>query len=112
MAAIPASAAQSTNAGFAKVRQEGASDSAKNLDYEPMVADLRHNFEAGTTKDLEWRRRQLRQIMRMIEENHEEITAAIRADHGGPKIRGLGELGAHKAAESALANLDDWTKPQ
>ena len=52
------------------------------------------------------------QMQRLIAENHEQISAALLADHHGPKIRAFAELGAFEAAESALANLDDWTAPQ
>jgi len=105
-------ASESHTGGFAKVRQEAGPAPSQKPDYWPLVADLRRNFEAGKTKDLEWRRQQLRQCMKMIEESHEEITAAVRADHGGPKLRGIAELGGiHKAAETALAKLDEWTAP-
>lgn len=76
-----------------------------------MVADLRATFDSGKTKDIEWRKAQLKAIMKGIEDNHEALTAALRADLGGPKLRGVGELGSHMAAAEALHNLDSWTAP-
>eukprot|EP00755_Sulcionema_specki_P021582 Sspe_Gene.74500::Locus_46269_Transcript_1_1_Confidence_1.000_Length_1805::g.74500::m.74500/K00128/ALDH; aldehyde dehydrogenase (NAD+) len=77
-----------------------------------MVNELRKVFATGKTRDIEWRKRQLRQIVKMVEERHEEMTSAVRADLGGPKIRGLGELGCLKAADFALQHLDKWVKPE
>ena len=44
-----------------------------------MMQDLRLSFAAGKTKDLRWRREQLTQLKKLVQENHEELTAAVRA---------------------------------
>jgi len=75
-----------------------------------MVADLRATFVSGKTQSLEWRRSQLEQVHKMFRENHEEITAAVRADLGGSKLRGLAELSPAQAADHALDHLDDWVQ--
>ncbi|KAJ9446517.1 Aldehyde dehydrogenase, partial [Diplonema papillatum] len=77
--------------------------------YADLVAGLRKQFLSGKTKSLAWRREQLTQVQMMFEENHDEITEAVRADLGGPKLRGLAELGPHKGAQMALDNLSRWT---
>ena len=62
------------------------------------VAALRATFRTGRTRALTWRKEQLHAILRMLEENHLELTAAIRADHqNSPKIRGFLDL--KRAAE-------------
>lgn len=100
-----------TTAGFAKLR--GSEDViAADLDFSTMVANLKSVFDSGKTKNLAWRREQLEAIKRMVAENHDDLTAAVRADLGGPKLRGIAECGAHMAACEALDNLDNWTAPQ
>jgi aldehyde dehydrogenase (NAD+) len=101
-----------TTAGFAKLRSDGPVAHTAEIDYAPLVAELRAKFDSGKTKRLAWRRQQLQQIKKMFEENHEAITAAVNADHGGAKMRGVAELGTHMAACEALDNLDDWTKDE
>jgi len=77
------------------------------------ISEVRDSFASGKTKDLSWRRQQLQAVKKMIEECHEDITAAVRADLAGPKIRGVGEVtGPHLAATEALEKLDAWTAPQ
>jgi len=81
--------------------------------YDPMLSELRSTFASNKTKELSWRREQLRQLKRMVHENHEQLTAAIRADLGGYKMRGIFDLmGSVKEADHALKNLDRWTKPK
>jgi aldehyde dehydrogenase (NAD+) len=76
-----------------------------------MVSNLRSVFNSGKTKDVEWRRTQLKAIKAMVAENHEDITAAVRADLGGPKLRGVAEVGAAISAQEALDDLDHWVSP-
>lgn len=80
--------------------------------FAPLVAELRRTFDSGRTRDLSWRRGQLQAIQQMIKDNHEEITAAIRKDLGGPKIRGFFDIGSHQAAGDAIENLEAWTRPE
>jgi len=101
-----------TTAGFAKLRGSEESPTGGDLDFSTMVANLKAVFESGKTKNLAWRREQLQAVKRMFEENHEDITAAVRADLGGPKLRGIAETGSHMAAQDALDNLDKWAAPQ
>eukprot|EP01061_Rhynchopus_euleeides_P003563 TRINITY_DN12832_c0_g1_i2.p1 TRINITY_DN12832_c0_g1~~TRINITY_DN12832_c0_g1_i2.p1 ORF type:complete len:545 (+),score=231.65 TRINITY_DN12832_c0_g1_i2:150-1637(+) len=74
-----------------------------------MITSLREEFNRGTSKSIAWRKKQLQQIVKMYEENIELIGAAVRKDHGSGKVRVLAEVGPHKSAEEALANLDSWT---
>ena len=85
---------------------------ATQLDYGPLVAECRAVFKTGRTKQLEWRKKQLRGMMEMIEKHHEAFTEAARADLKGPKIRGLAELGAHGKAKLAIESLDKWAAPE
>ena len=80
----------STEQGFATVNikeKNAAKNAATKLDYSGLVGDLRATFNSGLTKDLAWRKQQLRQLQAAIAENTDAITAAVRADHRGPKVR-------------------------
>jgi aldehyde dehydrogenase (NAD+) len=79
-------------------------------EYEKMVGAMRQTFRTGRSNDLAWRRTQLKQIHTMIKECHEEMTAAICADLGGNKLRGVGDLSAAKDAEYMLDHLGSYTK--
>lgn len=37
------------------------------------VADLRRAFNTGKTKDLAWRKQQLRQLIKLVSENEKEV---------------------------------------
>merc|ERR1719174_3366384 len=102
-----------TTAGFAKLRAEQISLPQEELSYAHMVSELRTSFKGGHTKSLAWRKTQLQQCMKMLQENHEEITASILADHRGAKIRALFEImSLYQCAEEYLHNLDKWAKPE
>jgi aldehyde dehydrogenase (NAD+) len=102
-----------TEKGFAELARKGDADQPLDPSiYHGMMDELRASFNSGKTKSLEWRRAQLRAFMLMCQENHEEITAAVRADHGGFKMRGVMELVMFKEAEQALKNLDTWAAPE
>ena len=81
----------SVTSGFTKFREEAKNGEVKNadeLDYSELVAGVRKTFESGRTKDLKWRKQQLRQLKAMVFNEHEKIASAITRDHGGPKFRG------------------------
>ena len=83
---------------------------AESLDFSGVVADLRATFNTGKTKDLEWRKQQLRQMQLMIKENYAEMCDAFRLDHGGPKIRAFFEVAPYVAAGHAISQLDKWAQ--
>eukprot|EP00756_Hemistasia_phaeocysticola_P011634 Hpha_TRINITY_DN15135_c3_g5::TRINITY_DN15135_c3_g5_i1::g.128240::m.128240/K00128/ALDH; aldehyde dehydrogenase (NAD+) len=102
-----------TNEGFAAMQRDVAGGSQEDLQLPArLVAQLRKEFDSGKTKSVAWRREQLERVQQLVEENHELVTAAVRKDHGGPKLRGFAELGPHKAATFALEHLDEWTAPE
>lgn len=106
-----------SEAGFAAL-QVGRLDAAissvhLSSEYREMVAGVRTVFDSGRTKDLEWRRQQLQNLIRAIQENHEAVRDAVHSDLGGPKIRAIFEMGLPiNDCEKALENLITWTKPQ
>ena len=79
-----------------------------------LVARLRATYDSGTTRPLEWRRRQLLQIVKMLEENEEEFQQALAADLGKPRAEGYLTDIAFVISEIhlMLKNLKKWNKPQ
>lgn len=74
------------------------------------VSALRSAFDAGTTRPLAWRRKQLSGIIRMIDEREAELGEALMADMGRPSVEAWGgDLALTRGeAEYALDHLDDW----
>lgn len=78
------------------------------------VSQMRNTYNTGHTKPLQWRREQLVQMKRMLEENEEQFIEALRTDLGKPTVEGfvtdiafvLGEI------ESMLKNLKKWNKTE
>ena len=52
-----------------------------------MVGQLRKEFESGRTKTVEWRRTQLEQMLKMVDEKKEAMFEAVYKDLG--KVRCL-----------------------
>jgi len=53
---------------------------------EQLVSRLRTTFESGRTRDLDWRREQLRSLSRMLTDHEEAILAALAEDLGKPRF--------------------------
>ena len=84
-------------------------DLALGQQYGAMLRGMRSVFKSGRTKDVEWRKRQLRQMLRGFSEMHEEITAAVRSDLAGSKFRGVADMALTlDEIHNALENVDSW----
>ncbi|MFW6051277.1 MAG: aldehyde dehydrogenase family protein [Myxococcota bacterium] len=79
-----------------------------------MVETLRKTFRSGKTRPLAWRKQQLHAIKRMIEENEEAFTEAIRKDMGRSAFETtLAETGYLVGeVKYTLKHLDRWAKPK
>ncbi|KAL1743347.1 Aldehyde/histidinol dehydrogenase [Schizophyllum fasciatum] len=77
-------------------------------------ARLRATFESGKTQPLAYRRHQLLQLARLIQDNAEAMQDAIFRDYGKQKLEVvIGELSpAVSAAIHAANKLEEWTKPE
>eukprot|EP01062_Namystynia_karyoxenos_P036600 TRINITY_DN2665_c0_g2_i1.p1 TRINITY_DN2665_c0_g2~~TRINITY_DN2665_c0_g2_i1.p1 ORF type:complete len:535 (+),score=171.58 TRINITY_DN2665_c0_g2_i1:80-1684(+) len=106
--------ARATEGGFAQLRGQAAGESVDALvpRFSEMLQGMRKVFNSGKTKDLRWRRKQLSRVLDLVEEEHERITAAVTADLGGSKMRGIAECNPHACAQFALDHLDEWTRPE
>ncbi len=78
------------------------------------VETLRATYRSGVTRPLAWRRRQLEQMARMLEENEAAFLEALKVDLGKPAVEGfitdiafvLSEI------ESMLKHLTKWNRPK
>ena len=76
------------------------------------LADLRHTFATGRTRELRWRLAQLEAIERLCDEREADIASALHADLGRPAVEAwLGDVASTKG-ESAYArkHLKKWMR--
>ncbi len=69
-----------TTESVAPKTAESTNGAAHPVDIPATVARLRKTFASGRTRDIEWRRRQLLQLAKLMEENEAAITAALADD--------------------------------
>lgn len=81
---------------------------------EDVVATARDSFNTGITKSYEFRIKQLKALLRLIEENSGAIVDAITKDFRKPKFEiNLYELEYLKNdIRNAIYNLMEWMKPK
>ncbi|KZP11668.1 aldehyde dehydrogenase [Athelia psychrophila] len=81
----------------------------------PKIRDALHDaFRAGVSRPLAWRKQQLHQLARLLQENGDAITQSLFDDFRKPKHEVyFAEIAPliTRCIESA-ANLEDWTKPE
>lgn len=58
-------------------------------DLDQAVKELKNTFRSGKTKEVRFRKKQLRQLLKMLAENKDEICAALRADLNKPPFETL-----------------------
>ncbi len=85
---------------------------ARPVDIPATVARLRQTFATGRTRDLEWRKRQLLQLAKLMEENDAAINAALAEDlDRHPFEAFIGDVaGTIGEAKYAAKNVRKWTK--
>ena len=79
-----------------------------------IVERLRRSFESGKTRPLAWRRAQLERLVNLVDENTDELLAALRADLGKPEIEARVTDVAIVRSEALHAKkmLARWTRPE
>ncbi|WAC91383.1 aldehyde dehydrogenase family protein [Mycobacterium sp. Aquia_213] len=103
---VAAKTSESTNGA------SSASESARPADIPATVARLRQTFATGRTRDVEWRKRQLLQLARMVEENDAAINAALAEDlDRHPFEAFIGDTaGTIGEAKYAAKKVRKWTR--
>ena len=78
------------------------------------VATLRRTVVSGVTRDLDWRRAQLRALRSLVTEHEAELTRAVHEDVGKPALEvRLTELSpVVREIDTLLAHLEEWTAPR
>ena len=79
------------------------------------IADtLRATYRTGVTRPLAWRRHQLEQLAKMVEENEAELLEALRVDLGKSPIEGFITELAFVSGEirSLIKHLGKWNRPK
>lgn len=79
-----------------------------------LVKNLRKSFNTHETHKLEWRKKQLLAIERLIDENQDELIEALKQDLNKPNHETIiMEFGVIKnAITHTLKNLEHWMQPQ
>ena len=75
---------------------------------------VRSTFDTGRTRDVAWRKAQLRSLKRMLEESEAELLEALRLDLGKPGVEAFITDIAFVRSEIdlTLKHLDAWMKPE
>jgi len=79
-----------------------------------LVKEQRHFFNQGVTKNIDFRRLQLKLLQQLIIENEELIFQALKADLSKPKVESYGaEMGlVLEEIKYTLKHLQSWVKIQ
>ncbi|MCU7553229.1 aldehyde dehydrogenase family protein [Alteromonas sp. ASW11-19] len=94
--------------------QQDASLTAHQQQATQVQQALRATFAAGKTRDLSWRRQQLRALQALLNEHESEITEALHADLGKCRSESIvAEVGFLQAdIKHTLKHLERWNKPR
>lgn len=80
---------------------------------EPIVTALRNRFNTGVTKSIRWRKQQLLALDRLLDENQQELCAAIKQDFNKPEQETITlEIAIIKNHITyCLNNIDEYARP-
>lgn len=78
------------------------------------LSELRQSLSSGRTRDAAWRKSQLEAILRLLNENEDQIFQALQRDLGKHPVEVYrDEIGVvKKAATHALSCIDNWMAPK
>ncbi|PWA75354.1 aldehyde dehydrogenase 3F1 [Artemisia annua] len=76
--------------------------------------ELRRTFKSGVTRTVEWRKTQLRGILKLIKENEQTLFDLLQSELGKHPIESYrDEIGVvKKSADNALRCIDQWMSPK
>ncbi|OAY23513.2 aldehyde dehydrogenase family 3 member H1 [Manihot esculenta] len=79
-----------------------------------LVKELRGTFSSGKTRSYEWRVSQLKSLLKLCDENENEIAGALRQDLSKPELETIVyEVGMLKnSCRVALKELKHWIAPE
>lgn len=81
---------------------------------EPIVQSVRKSFMSNVTHNIQWRKQNLNNILRLINENEKELIAASHKDLKKHKMESsVFEFSLIRGAvEHTLDHIDNWIKPE
>ncbi|KAG5623400.1 hypothetical protein H5410_008618 [Solanum commersonii] len=81
---------------------------------EDVLGELTTTFRSGRTRSVAWRKAQLQAILKLLDENEEEIFEALKQDLGKHPVESYrDEVGVvRKSATNALRCVEKWMAPQ
>ncbi|KAJ1704735.1 hypothetical protein LUZ63_004514 [Rhynchospora breviuscula] len=84
------------------------------LGLESEVAEARTAFDSGKTKGFEWRKSQLKALLRLLREKEEDMFKVLKEDLGKHRVEAFrDEVGAlTTSVDNALLNLKKWMAPE
>lgn len=87
-------------------------DAGSNPNYTDLFSDLTATFNSGKTKDLAWRREQLKAVERMMSEREQDIFDALQSDLGKSAMESFTTETAYVSGDAAYSrkNLNRWTR--
>lgn len=79
-----------------------------------LVKDLRVSFNSGKTRSYEWRVSQVKALLKMVDEQQDQIIDALRSDLAKPPLETVVyEIGMFKnSCEVTLKELKQWMAPE
>lgn len=82
--------------------------------HEKVLATARRAFASGLTKSILFRREQLQQLYKLLEENESQFVEALKCDLAKPRFESImTEVDfVLNDIRSALNNLESWTRPK
>lgn len=78
-----------------------------------LVDGVRATFDSGRTRPMQWRRRQLEGLLRLLSERESDLVDAVVADLGRPAIEAFGTEVGHVRLQvrHVLKHFESWAKP-
>lgn len=78
------------------------------------VKELRESYASGRTRPYEWRISQLKQILKLVDENQDEIEESLHQDIGKPHFESfISEISLLKAScKVVISGLKKWMAPE
>lgn len=79
-----------------------------------VLAGVRATFRSGRTRDLAWRREQLRGLLTLLDQHEDDLLGALHADLRKPEIEAYSaDLGATAVdIRHVLRHLGSWARPR
>ena len=87
-------------------------DLAANPDFKALFSNLTATFNSGKTRELAWRREQLKAITRMMRECENDLFDALKADLGKSAMESFTTETSYVSGDAAYnyKNLNRWTR--